>query len=58
MVIQVTIKNVYGNETIYPACDTARKFTTLVGRKTLTSHDIRHIKDLGYTVEIQSPKFL
>lgn len=50
--IQVTIRNVYGNRLIYPACDTAKTFASMVGRKTLTFTDIEHIKKLGYKVEV------
>ena len=50
MQITVTIKNVYGNELIYPACDTARGFTDLLATKTLTRRHIEGIKALGYAV--------
>lgn len=52
MSVQVQIKNVYGNETIYPVCDKAKVFASMVGQKTLTMRDINHIKQLGYTVEV------
>lgn len=52
MSIQVQIKNVYGNETIYPVCDKAKTFAMMVGQKSLTRRDIDLIKKLGYTVEV------
>lgn len=52
MSVQVQIKNVYGNEQIYPVCDKAKTFAAMVGQKTLTRRDIQHIKALGYTVEV------
>lgn len=52
MKIQVTIKNVYGNDTIYPVCPTAKKLAELAKQKTLTSREINLIKSLGYTVEV------
>lgn len=52
MKIQVQLKNVYGNTTIYPICDKAKLFAALVGQKTLTARDIKHIKDLGYSVDV------
>lgn len=55
--IQVQIKNVYGVQKIYPACDKAKLFAKLVGQTTLTSQDIRVIKDLGYTVEVVQEVF-
>lgn len=52
MKIQVEIKNIYGRETIYPMCDKAKTFASLVGQKTLTTRDINLIKQLGYSVEV------
>ncbi len=52
MVIQVKIKNVYGNETIYPVCDKAKIFARMVGQKSLTMTEIQNIKALGYTVQV------
>lgn len=49
--ISVSIRNVYGNELIYPACDKSRAFAKLKGQKTLTPADIRIIQDeLGFKV--------
>ena len=55
MKITVEIKNVYGNRLVYPACDQARTFCSLVGSKTLTQHHLNEIKALGYSVEVQTP---
>ena len=55
--ITVDIKNVYGNELIYPVCFNAKKFTSLTKRKTLNKKDIDIIKTLGYKVVIM-PKTL
>jgi len=54
MTITVEIKNVYGNETIYPVCDTAKKLAKLTGNKTLTLAAIQTIKELGYTIAIKA----
>ena len=51
--ITVDIKNVYGNELIYPVCDIAKKFTSLTKRKTLNKKDIDIIKTLGYKVIVE-----
>jgi len=48
--VQVEIRNVYGNELIYPVNETAKLLTALTGKKTLSSWDIKNIKALGYTV--------
>lgn len=53
MKVLVSIKQVYGNERIYPECDKSKLFAKLKGQTTLTSSDIRIIKDLGYTVEVK-----
>ena len=52
MNIQVEIKNVYGNELIYPICSSAKTFADIENTKTLTFETIQLIKKLGYTIEI------
>lgn len=52
--IYVTIREVYGNPTIYPACDKSRLLAELAGHKTLTKTDLRTIRALGYEV-LESP---
>lgn len=51
--VLVTIKQVYGNETIYPANDTAQVFADLIGTKTLSRMKLALIQGLGYSVEVQ-----
>ena len=54
--LKVTVKNVYGTETVYPACDAARLLCQLTGRKTFTHADIKTLGMLGYTFHvIQQP---
>ena len=48
--ITVTVRRVYGNPVIYPACPTAKNFARIAGTKTLTLDTLRHIKALGYTI--------
>jgi|FreactTroBogLake_1042271.scaffolds.fasta_scaffold04645_3 hypothetical protein len=48
--IKVEVKQVYGNERIYPACDTSNKFIKLTQSKTFNRNDINVIKSLGYDV--------
>jgi len=55
MDITVQIKNVYGNEMIYPVCDKAKIFAALTGTKTLTREAVAKIKALGYSVSVQTP---
>jgi len=54
MTIQVTIKNVYGNERIYPMKHKAIWFTSLTNKKTLDRDEIELIKKLGFQVEVVS----
>lgn len=49
--VQVEVRNVYGNELIYPANDTAKTFAVLIGKKTLDRNDFRLIRLLGFEVE-------
>lgn len=55
MILTLTIKNVYGNEMAYPACDKSRAFADLLNTKTLTDRHIEKIKALGYTIELAAP---
>lgn len=51
----VEVKQVYGKDTIYPACDDSKLFCQLTGRKTFTDADVRYIKALGYAFEVKTP---
>lgn len=55
MEILVSVKNVYGNDLVYPMCDTGRKLAQLAGKKTLTHREIEIIKALGYTLKVVTP---
>ena len=56
MEIIVCIRNVYGNELIYPVCERAKLLTCLSGRKTFNRVDIETIEKLGFVVKVQTPK--
>ncbi len=56
MMIQIEIRNVYGNETIYPANETAATFARIAGTKTLRPDTIKLAKALGYAVEVVPSK--
>ena len=47
-ILTVEIKNIYGEERIYPICEGAKTFARLCNTKTLTAHSIHTIKELGY----------
>ena len=51
MQIIVEVRNVYGNDLIYPVCQKAKTFADIAGQTTLTQRNIRFIKSLGYAVE-------
>jgi len=51
--IVVQIKQVYGNDTVYPVCDRAKLFAELLGQKSLTFTDMRIIEAMGFQVTIQ-----
>jgi hypothetical protein len=51
--VKVEIKQVYGMERIYPACDIAKKLNLLMSSKTFSRRDIDVIKSLGYVIEVQ-----
>lgn len=53
MKIIVEIKNVYGKETIYPACDQSKLLADLAGNKTITVQNLSIIKKLGYQIEVK-----
>ena len=51
--IVVQVKQVYGNDTVYPVCDRAKLFAELLGQKTLTFTDLRIIQKIGFAVTQQ-----
>ncbi len=50
-VIQIQIKQVYGNYLYYPANDGAQVFARLAGKKTFSQADIASIRQLGFSIE-------
>lgn len=55
MIAQVTIKQVYGVNTVYPANDKAQLIARLAGTKTLTTEAIETARALGFTFEVLQP---
>lgn len=53
MELTVKIKNVYGNETIYPICEKGELLASFKGQKTFTRKDIEALKQLGYVFTVQ-----
>lgn len=52
MKIQVSIRNVYGVETVYPVCRHAQFLAAMAGTKTLTVDKLRLIQAEGYEVQV------
>jgi hypothetical protein len=50
MELTVKVKQVYGNDMIYPVNDTAQKFANLIGKKTFSKVDLAIISNLGYKI--------
>ncbi len=48
MEIKLMVKNVFGNELVYPACYQGKTFAKFKGTKTFTDTDLKILKDLGY----------
>lgn len=46
----VTVRSVYGNDSIYPASDVARSFAAIAGTRTLSRAVIGRVKALGYEI--------
>jgi hypothetical protein len=52
MKIEIIIKNVYGNQLIYPNCDTSKAFSNIAKTKTLSIENLKTISSMGYDVEV------
>ncbi len=57
MEITIRIKNVYGNETIYPVCEKGLLLAKFKGQKTFTRKDVDALKELGYSFIIEEVPF-
>jgi len=57
MKIQIEVKDVYGNKTVYPVCETAKSFAALAGTKTLTHAALCIIERMGYAIELKPQTF-
>jgi len=55
--IKVQIKNIYGNDLVYPACPAAVLFAQIAGSKTLTHGTLCLIERLGYEITIEQPSY-
>ena len=56
MELKVKVKNVWGQELVYPACKLSRSLAALTQCKTLTRAAISEIKTMGYTFTVEAPE--
>ena len=47
----ITVRNVYGNDMVYPVNDTAKLFAKIAGTKTLRSETLMYAEALGFDIE-------
>ena len=50
MKIEIIIKNVYGNQLIYPNCDTSKAFSNITQK--FINENLKTISSMGYDVEV------
>lgn len=55
--IMIEVRNVYGNETIYPACEVSTKFAHMLGQKTLTRKNLKDIAAIGFDIQTKPQDF-
>lgn len=54
--VAVTVRNVYGNDLVYPVNDTAGLFVAMLRVKTFTAQHLRCIKALGFEIRVAGGK--
>jgi hypothetical protein len=52
MLIEVEVRDVYGQPKYYPVCDKAKLFAEIAGMKTLPIDILKKIEMLGYRVAV------
>jgi hypothetical protein len=55
MKIYVSVKNVYGQTLVYPACPKAEIFAAITRTKTLSRDVLTRIESLGYEIVTVAP---
>jgi|DEB0MinimDraft_6_1074348.scaffolds.fasta_scaffold463878_1 hypothetical protein len=58
MYIEVTQKNIYGNNLVYPKCPTATAFSMIAKTKTLSIENLKTIKAMGYEIRVVNENIL
>ncbi len=52
MHIRVEIRNVYGEDKVYPKCPIAGRFANIAGTKTLTRETLVNILAIGFAIDV------
>ena len=50
--ITIALQEVYGTARAYPNCSRSRIFADMLETKTLTAAALRHIRELGYEIQV------
>ena len=58
MEITVSIVYQFGNERIFPVCNTSILLSKLIAQKSFTRRDLTIIKELGYTIKIKQQEVI
>ena len=53
MTILVKIKNEWGNDRIYPACEVGKTLVEYAGKKTFSQADLTKLRSIGYHFKIK-----
>ena len=53
MEITIKLRNNYGQQVAYPACEHSELFAAIADTKTLTARTLNLIKTMGYTINIE-----
>lgn len=49
-IVKITVRNVYGNDLIYPANALAENFAKLTGQKTFSHAHLQTIEAMGFSI--------
>lgn len=54
--IHIKVKTNYGQQAIYPDCESSKTICKMLAQKTLTPLNIKYIRELGYEIVITPQK--
>lgn len=54
--IHIKVKTNYGQQAIYPDCESSKTLCMMLDQKTLTPLNIKYIRQLGYEIVITPQK--